>query len=388
MGGVCFLKKSEQDSVAFLQDLLRIDSTNPPGDESILRDKIRQRALLLNLETEVQSVNKDRANLIVKLKGNGNKPSLIFCGHMDTVGVGRSRWTFDPFSGEISEGKMYGRGASDMKSGLAAMLEAMGRIRKNSRGHEFGDLILVATVGEEVDCLGAKHAVKTDVFDRAGAMVIAEPSNREVVITHKGALWLKITTYGKTSHASMPEYGINAVDGMSKIMALLNENFFSLDKKNKLLGRPTINIGTIRGGIQTNVVPDQCEMTVDIRTLPEMDHQQILSHLERKIDELGIRYKIDVLHDLAPLDTKPNNDFVKKAVSVNEQITGRKSSPQGINFYTDGSIICQHKAFPIVIYGPGERELAHQPNEFVEVDKYLQSIDFYVRLTEAYFQDV
>lgn len=377
----------QPDEVLFLQGLLKIDSTNPPGDETGMVKKLIERARSLDLETEIQPIAENRANLIIRLRGNRKKPPFFFCGHMDTVGVGGVKWEFAPFSGKISEGKMYGRGASDMKSGLAAMIEAMGKLKQTKSSNEIGDILLVATAGEEVDCLGAKHAVQSGIFNDAGAMVIGEPTNREVVVTHKGALWVKITTFGKTAHGSMPKHGVNAIAQMIKVISYLEETLLLPNIKSDMLGEPTVNIGTIHAGVQTNVVPDTCEMTIDVRTLPGMNHQSLLENLDQCISELGIEYQIDVVHNLAPLETKPDHQFVLAALEVNEKLTNRLSVAQGIHYYTDGSIIGADQEFPIIIYGPGDRELAHQPNEFVEIENYLQSIDFYRLLAERYFEN-
>jgi succinyl-diaminopimelate desuccinylase len=375
----------DDDSIEFLRDLLKLDSTNPPGDESQVAQKLVERAHGFGLEASVQQLGQKRVNVVVKLAGKKDRKPFLFCGHMDTVGIGGVKWEYGPFSGEIANGKMYGRGASDMKSGLAAMLEAMGEIKNKRDDAPRGDIYLIATAGEEVDCLGAVAATKGDILDHAGAMIIGEPTNQEVVITHKGALWLKITTYGKTSHASMPDLGVNAILKMDQIVDTLKNGLFADAQSNPLLGKPTINIGTIKGGVQTNVVPDQCEMTIDIRTLPGTSHDQLVHKIKHKLDKLDVKYKLEILHNLAPLNTPPQHWLVEEAVKLDSKITESIKKAGGINFYTDGSIFGQKYDFPIIIYGPGKRELAHQPNEYIKLDSYLQSIRYYTELAQCYF---
>lgn len=379
-------------SIDFLKELIKKDSVNPPGNELVVAKTIIKRAQELGLKTEVHKINNSRENLVIRLSGNNEKPELAFCGHMDTVGIGKMKWKFDPFSGQIDDRKMYGRGASDMKSGLAAMIESMGVLKKQQEKYKemevgMGDVILIATVGEEVDCSGAIQIKEKHILDNVGAMVIGEPTNQRVVITHKGAIWIKITAYGKTSHASMPDLGINAILQMEKIIKILENNFLDDETENSLLGRPTMNIGRINGGIQPNVVPDECEMVIDIRTLPGTNHSSIIDKLKKSIAKLNISYSLDVLHNLTPLDTPENNWFVRKAVELNSKMIGSPEEVDGINFYTDGSIFCDSYDFPIIVYGPGKRELAHQPNEYIELDKYVQAIDYYVEIAKLYYKN-
>ncbi|MEB3103855.1 M20 family metallopeptidase [Ferviditalea candida] len=381
----------QREAVEFLQRLIQINSVNPPGNERWVADVIAERAKKYGLDNEIIRLDENRANIIVRLKGSGSKPALVFSGHLDTVPAGENPWIADPFSGEEIDGKIYGRGASDMKSGVAAMIEAM--ISLHAAGAEFpGDIIFAGTAGEEVDCLGAQAFMDENVFSAAGAIVIGEPTSGEVFIAHKGALWLEITTYGKTAHGSMPDQGINAIVHMNQIINRLQQYSFSYAEKHQLLGEPTLNISTISGGIKTNVVPDRCVLTVDIRTIPEMEHKQIFREIKAILEELEaatehFRAEIRVVNDRQSISTDRSHPLVDTAVRTNQQIKGHLSEPKGVNYYTDGSVFAPATGLPIIIYGPGDEKLAHQPDEYVEIDKYLESIQYYAKFARNYFEN-
>lgn len=380
---------NHREAVEFLRQLIQIDSVNPPGNERLVADQIAERAKRSGLESEIIMLDENRANILVHLKGKGSKPALVFSGHLDTVPAGEIPWKAGPFSGEEIDGKIFGRGASDMKSGVAAMIESM--ISLHTEGTELpGDIIFAGTAGEEVDCLGAQAFVDEKVLSDAGAMVIGEPTSGEVFIAHKGTLWLEIVTYGKTAHGSMPDQGINAIVHMNEIINRLQKYSFSYAQKHHLLGEPTLNISTIAGGIKTNVVPDRCVLTVDIRTIPEMEHKQILREIQAILDELEsttghFRAEVRVVNDRQSVFTARNHPLVDTAVRTNQEIKGFFSEPKGVNYYTDGSVFGPATGLPIIIYGPGGEKLAHQPNEYVEVDKFLESIQYYVKFARNYF---
>jgi succinyl-diaminopimelate desuccinylase len=212
-----------EEAICFLQEMIRLDSTNPPGNEHRVAEWLASRLRKLDLPVKITSVGENRNNLQVRLKGTGRK-TLFFCGYMDTVSPGDlSAWTYPPFSGTVEGNRMYGRGASDMKSGLAAMVLAMESICREGIALD-GDLVLLATAGEEVDSCGAREYLESVGMDGVDAIVIGEPTDRKVVAGHKGALWLEITAYGKTAHGAMPDQGINAVDHMIRFIDLVTSS--------------------------------------------------------------------------------------------------------------------------------------------------------------------
>ena len=209
------------------------------------------------------------------------------------------------------------------------------------------------------------------------AVLVAEPSSNEVYIAEKGVCWLKLTTYGKTAHGSMPDLGRNAILMM---MTLLDE-FQSLNvpyEVHPLLGHFTRSVNTIKGGVGTNVVPDQCEVTVDQRTVPGMDHNAIAQQVEELIADLeerieGFRASVEVINDRVPVATSPDEPVVQQFYDAVETVVGKRPEPKGVNYYTDAVVFAPQLDLPMIICGPGQAGLAHQPNEYVEISKLVES---------------
>lgn len=210
-------------------------------------------------------------------------------------------------------------------------------------------------------------------------------------IAEKGALWLNVKALGKTAHGSMPEMGINAILHMKQFMEELCSYKFEY-QEHELLGCPTMNIGTIRGGIKTNVVPDSCEITIDIRTVPGMSHSAILEDFKAIIEKLKedipeLNMVIEVENDRPPVGTDKDHEFVKLAIKVGERVFKKTLVPQGVNYYTDGAAFVPEMGLPMLILGPGEAKLAHQPNEYVEIDKLQKAAEFYAAFAVEYLKE-
>jgi succinyl-diaminopimelate desuccinylase len=367
-------------AIPFLQELLRIDSTNPPGNEQRIAQVLANRWERIGLPGKITRLEENRSNFEVRLKGKGEK-TLFFCGHMDTVSPGAKPWDYSPFSGEWVENRLYGRGASDMKSGLAAMMLAMEELYL-SGATLHGDLVFLATAGEEVDSCGARHFFENIGMTNVDAIVIGEPTNEKVVIGHKGALWLEIVTYGKTAHGSMPEQGINAIDHMSNVIELIQRYKLAWRVEKPPLGRGSMAITQIGGGIQTNVIPDQCYIRVDIRSVPPNSHEQLLLELQQQLSELqknvpGLQVECRKLLDRSAVLTDVDSPIIQDALKI-KGLTNQDCF--GVSYYTDASVLNSSSSIPTLIYGPGDEKLAHQPNEWVDVGAYLRSIAFYREL--------
>jgi succinyl-diaminopimelate desuccinylase len=366
----------EKDAIKFCQDLVRIKSVNPPGDELEAAEYVGFTLRKIGWEVEFLDHGPARASVLARLKGSGGKPPLLYNGHLDTVPVGAEKWIHEPFSAEIAEGKLWGRGASDMKGGLAAMMAA-GKAVAEAKMDLRGDLILAATAGEEADSLGAKAIAALPGIGPVQAIVISEPSSNELFIAEKGALWLELTTYGKTAHGSMPEQGRNAVMMMVKLVEELEKLTISY-RQHPLLGGFTRSVNTIAGGVKTNVVPDSCMVTIDMRTVPGQDHQTIVKQVEALISDLCRRVpefnaSVRVTNDNSPVETSPEEPMVRSFASVVTDVTGAKPTPKGVAYYSDAVAFVPVLKAPMILCGPGEARLAHQPNEYVEIEKLVQS---------------
>ncbi|KMY52210.1 succinyl-diaminopimelate desuccinylase [Peribacillus loiseleuriae] len=351
--------------------------------------RLRESGLLIHSDV----VEENRENLIVSYSSEEpltkNSKTLVYSGHFDTVPVGNVEWILPVFEGKQVGNRIYGRGSSDMKSGVAAMVLAIECIQKAGVKLN-GNLQFIGTVGEEVNCIGAKEVLKKGQIDRATAIVISEPTSNQVVVAHKGALWLEISMYGKTAHGSMPSHGINAILAINQFINELN-NYNIRYERHDILGDSTLNIGMIKGGVGPNIVPDQCKITIDIRTVPGQNHQEIIEKinelLQKVSEEMNVSYKIDVINNLGSVYTSPDQPFIQTALDNAQAYLQKDPYLGGVNYYTDGSIYRNHlQNVPILICGPGEPTVAHQPDEWVDIQKYLDSIRFYISLAINYLK--
>jgi succinyl-diaminopimelate desuccinylase len=374
-------------AVRLLTECVKLVTVNPPGHEKLAADWFAEQLEHMGFRSTVEDLGNDRANIVTVLKGTGERSALVFNGHLDVVPVGDTPWTHDPFGGVHVGGRLYGRGTSDMKGGLMAMVMAADALKRAGVRLK-GDLIISGVADEETGALGAKTWVQGGGLQDVGAVVIGEPTNLEVYIAEKGACWLEITTSGKTAHGSMPELGINAV--MHMVTALQALTRLSLPySPHPLFDKPTMNIGTIAGGNKTNVVPDRCTATIDWRTLPGMRHEDVLREIRRTLDGLreaipSFTYELRVIAERAPVASDPQAAIVETMLTI-LQAHGRWETPKATPGYaTDASVFQPASGAPFVIFGPGIPQLAHQPDEYIELETYLQSIELYCELAQRY----
>jgi succinyl-diaminopimelate desuccinylase len=382
---------TKDEAVSLLQRILRADTTNPAGNELEAAQILDEFFRAHGIETEVDEFLSGRANLLARLPGGGqDRPSLMLCGHMDVVPAGGAAWDADPFAAELRDGKIYGRGASDMKSGLAAMAVALANLKQEGISLP-GDVLFAATAGEEVDCRGARRFVERGVLEGVGAVVIAEPTRGDVIPAHKGALWVEITTRGEAAHGSAPEAGINAIEHMHHVLGELLQSFRFEVNPDPALGVPTLSVDRIDGGSAVNVVPDECRLQIDIRTVPAQDHGGILQEIGHCIDSLRdnlpeLTYEIEVMQERLAVNTPKDERIVQAAESLREETYDTPSSRAGAPYYTDASVLVEsYPDLAVVLYGPGDDRLAHQPNECVDVESFARSIGFYEQIAARYF---
>ncbi|MBB6448250.1 succinyl-diaminopimelate desuccinylase [Geomicrobium halophilum] len=371
---------SPVNAVQFLQELIRVDSSNPPGNETGVSEIFADRCKKIDLPYHITDLGGNRSNLEIRLKGK-NSRELLLCGHMDTVLPGKQEWEYPPFEAKQVEKKLYGRGASDMKSGLAAMFLAVESLflQKEELPH---DVVFLATAGEEVDSCGARMYLKNHGVSNVEAMVIGEPTREKVVVGHKGALWLEILTFGRTAHGAMPHQGVNAIERMKKVMALLDECRLNWKVTGEPLGESSLSINKIEGGVQANVIPDQCRVYVDIRTIPPQSHKELILELETKLQALFAEEREDSPFQLQTLLNRPGilTESSSRIIQTAQEINGGDKEVHGVSYYTDAAVLNPESQIPTLIYGPGDERLAHQPNEYVDTDAYLRSIEYYKSL--------
>jgi succinyl-diaminopimelate desuccinylase len=283
----------------------------------------------------------------------------------------------DAFAGETDGDKIYGRGSTDMKSGISAIVCAAIELARHLRATP--GVTLVLTAGEEIGCEGARFLADQKLLDRAGAIVVAEPTSNYPYIGHKGLAWFEVETTGVTAHGSMPELGENAILKMAKVIGALDHFHFPVER-HPVTGEPTLNVGTIRGGLNTNSVPDEARITVDTRTVPGVDH----GHLEKSLAALLAPHGASVrkIVDCASLYTEPQNEWIQEVFELCTPYLDGRPAPKTITFSTDGADL--KRGFggtaPAVILGPGEPKLAHQTDEWCSMDRIGQSVDIFQTL--------
>lgn len=369
-----------------LQKLVQIDTSNPPGHEEPAAELLAELMRAAGLRVTLMRFAPGRANVVGRWHGTGDRPALLFNGHLDTVPANKTDWQYDPCGAVVEDGILHGRGAVDMKGGVAAMVTAcVALARANLR--LAGDVIFAGTAGEEVDCAGSRHLLTEDLGPISG-LVIGEPTRLEVVPAHKGALWLEITVTGKAAHGSMPEQGYNAVWAMYRLIERLLA-YQPAYRAHRLLSPPTVNLGTIQGGIKTNVVPDQCVLTADLRTIVGQDHSTVIQDVQGIIDTLrrqdpAFRATLRVVNDCPPVDTSTEEPLIQIALRVGREVFDRSLSPKGMSYFTDASVLAPRLRVPTLIIGPGDERLAHQANERTELSAVRMAARFYMTLAQSF----
>ncbi len=353
------------------RNLVRFDTINPPGNESHAAHAVGRILEAAGFRVAYHSFASHRDSVIADLDGSDNEKPICFTGHLDTVPLGAVPWSQDPFAAETSQGRLFGRGSSDMKSGIAAMVFAAIDVARRPRRR---GLKLVLTASEETGCEGAAFLAKTGVLGQAGAMVVGEPSSNRPFIGHRGALWLKLVHHGKTAHGSMPELGENAVVKAAHTIRALDDFGFNIPP-HKHLGKPTINIGYAQGGANVNSVPDRAEVGLDIRTLPEQSHDHICSMVSARANP---GTELERTLDLQSAFSDPSGAWLRSVFSTVERITGQKPAEDTAPYFTDAAILGPaYGNPPFVILGPGEKEMAHQTDEYCVVERIDEAVEIY-----------
>ena len=287
--------------------------------------------------------------------------------------LGAVGWRKDPFAGETDAGRLFGRGASDMKSGVAAFVTAALALGDKLAGTP--GLELVITGGEETGCEGAFHLARsTGALGRAGAILVAEPTANYPLVGHKGAYWLSARTRGVTAHGSMPERGENAVYKAARAIAKLEHFDFGV-APHALLGAPTLNVGTIAGGLNINSVPDEARIGIDIRTVAGQDNAALRATLA---DLLGPDVELEPILDVGSVYTDPADPWIADVFEVMAPILNTTPQPRSVSYFTDAAAL--RPAYgnpPTVILGPGEPQMAHQTDEYCVTDRIRQAVEGY-----------
>ncbi len=376
---------TDSECIALLQWMLRHETTAQQAREAGFVAELARYLSLRGITSTIIQGDEGRANLVATIDSGRAGPHLVFCGHCDTVPLGDREWKKLPFGGMIQDGRIYGRGSCDMKGGLAALIASMFDIQV-SEGWT-GRLSLAVTYGEETGSEGARLMAGDGSLPPFDAMIIAEPTSNRVVRTHKGALWLAFTATGRTSHGSMPQMGLNALEMVIRFRQRLLE-IDLLSAEDPLLGRPTICLTGLKGGTQVNVIPDRAIAEFDMRTLPGQDHDDILAAIRTVAIETETEYEggsivVETINSLPALNTAADSEIIRAALDTRCELGMGAGKPGGASYFTDGSVL-QAPGSDILILGPGDPAEAHQTDESLDISDYLAARHIYAGIARRF----
>ncbi|MFW9927187.1 MAG: M20 family metallopeptidase [Candidatus Thorarchaeota archaeon] len=367
--------------LSLLKELISTNSENPPGHEADVANVLREHMEAHGISCTSVGPNK-RPNLIFS-SHDGENGDLVLHGHMDTVPIGkRENWSHDPFTSDILNGRLYGRGACDMKGPVAALAETL--ILYTEARHE-NPLVMLATSDEESGCSGAEEVAASGLLDGIKYGVCAEPTSLGILVGEKGLFWSKIVSTGKSAHGSRPEEGVNAIEACIDAIRIVTSEPYPYTE-DELLGNPTMNIGVIQGGIKVNVVPDTCEARLDMRVVKGQDPESLLKAMNRRLETAGLsdRVLVEYIHGKPAVLTPIDSEIVGIARDVVSKISGVEPILSTATYGTDCSVLQPKVGILHVICGPGSIEQAHQPDEYIRLDELYQSVDVYMEIARHF----
>lgn len=378
---------TDDEELKILQDLIAIHSVN--NHEMEVARYLQKLLKKHDISAKILRFSETRGDLIAEI-GSG-KPVLGLSGHMDVVAAGDlSQWKTDPFILTNIDGKLYGRGATDMKAGLAAMVLAMISIHDHHL-LKHGTLRLMASFGEEIGEQGSKLLKNKGYMRDVDALLIGEPTGYQIAIAHKGSMDVRFTSHGTEAHSSRPQNGYNAINPLMKLLIEANRFFNHSLKTNSQLGKLTFSTTIFNGGDQVNSIPALAQAEANIRTIPEFNNAEVEKNLKEMIakqNKAGAKVDVDVYMSEPSIETNGQSKFIKLAQKIGAEFVGKAIPTFALNPVTDASnlIIDKGPDFPLAIFGPGN-DTPHQVNEYVDQEMYLKFIDIYIALFSAYLNN-
>lgn len=386
---------NRNDVIRLVQDLIRIPSSS--GSESEIAEFIAAYGKKIGLEAVLQPVAKKRFNVICKLRGSGGGKRVLFQGHIDTMPPDGMK---HPYAGVVKDGKVWGRGASDMKGSLASMLIAAKSINESDAKLR-GDMIICGTADEEAEKRGIYKLVGAGI--RADAAVSGEPTSMQIHLGHRGGVWYTVSVKGKGAHGSTPEKGVNSIYKMMRVAdAVQNLKPRSFTLAGVGLIRSSINVGVIQGGSVSNfmAVPEQCKIWVDRRTVPGETVQTVLKEIDEIIaglrgDDGALEAQVNVERPdwkwrtiqergLQPSFISKQEAVVKSLASCFKTILGRRPTYSFNPAWTEADFLINVAKIPTVIFGPGEMNLGHTSFEHIRVENAIASAKIYALLANEF----
>lgn len=365
-------------SIALLKEILAIPSVNGADNEGAVAEFIANYLKEKHIDAFVQQIDETHANIIAKLEGKSSE-TVVWNGHLDTVPYGSTEeWNTDPSIPVEKNGRIYARGASDMKSGLAAMVYLLGEIGESGEKPE-QTILFLGTCDEEKSGLGAEKILEEIDLSSGSLLLIGEPTGCKLGVAQKGCIWAQLNISGKTSHGAYPEEGYNAVEYGMKIVCRIKK--WVTEYEHRVLGTATAQVTMIQGGIAPNMTPDFAEILLDIWTVPGISAEDVEKKIKKicreEVEETNgeVKFEVRIKNARRAIEIAEEERWLKEFKAYLKQ-NGAETEEIGINYFTDASILTKKESeIPVLLFGPGEPRLAHKPNEFVELEKYEKYIE-------------
>lgn len=351
-----------------LTELIALPSVNPtfaggPGPqtgEQRVAEFLAATGAKAGLDVEFRLVQPGRPNLLVVLSPPGKvRQRILLAPHLDTVNPARE----DQFDPKRRNGRIYGRGACDTKGSVAAMFTALSEMAQDKARPQHTEIVFAGLVDEEHAQTGSRALAESGF--KADLAIVGEPTRLEVVTAHKGSLWLRVETRGRSAHGATPQLGLNAVHTMARVVDFIQTTYAAqLQRRvHALLGHATVSVGRIGGGGQPNIVPDRCHIEVDRRTLPGETEASVCRELAALLRAQGLTAKVSSVKGVpcAPLETDPCLPLVKMFLRSNGQ-----RRPVGVHYFCDAAVLAQ-AGIPSVVFGPGDIAQAHTADEWISL---------------------
>lgn len=376
------IERRRASIIGLLAALVRADSANPPGDTRKVADLIAGRLREGSIDFQVLADEIRKPNVIARL-GSG-RPELLFTSHMDTVPAGTPKsWRHEPYGAEVVGTRMYGRGVADAKASLVAMIAAMEALRTALPLR--GTLTLTAVSDEEIGGVKGTEFLVDRGLLTPDHVVVGEITENRLAAAEKGVLWLRLVTHGRAAHGSTPWAGSNAISHMLRLLGAVEQRVGTrlAGLHHPLVPQPSLSIGTIRGGVATNVVPDWCEATLDRRTLPTENIPEALAEIEEILAEMhrrdpAFQADVEVLQAGPPIETPLDAPLVRTAQDVARELQ-LPSEVVGYHQASDGRFFAE-RGIPTILFGPGDPEVAHTPDESVDLNDVITAARFFALL--------
>jgi len=376
---------SKEEIVELTQELVRSESVNPPGDTSDCAKIVLNKFEQSNINAEIIEGKKGACNVVARLPGKKKGKVLLLNGHLDVVPPGEG-WTVDPFGGEIRGNKIYGRGTSDMKSGIASMIAAMIAF-KRSGAYFNGEIIFMGVAGEETGSeFGTLYLLKNNIGTNADFAIVSEPTNLRVELGNRGLRWIDLFVRGKASHSARPYLGINAISYAAKVIEAIQSIEFSNRNDAFEIPSPSISVTMIKGGTKENIIPDRCDLTVDRRMIPGETTEMVMEELKKIITpilkgEKGLQIEVKMRPNYwDPYLISEDEPVVRATIESFKQVTGEKPEIASKVACTDASHLFHLARIPTVLFGPGNALLSHRVDECVAMKNLVLSTAIFISI--------